>query len=101
MNNKEQLYYLVIAYHKNKYSTSNFCNQLTDIFYHHLEENDLEEKEYNLFMKLCEIADRYSEFDEDLLLSNVFLSESQFRFEFNKMINNFTEIMPNYNWKSL
>ena len=30
------------------------------------------------------MADRFSDFDEDLKVSDVYLSESQFRFEFSK-----------------
>lgn len=76
MTYKEQLYYLLSEYIKGNYTTNDFCDQFGIIYNTKLDYDDLSNKEYDLFNKLTDITERFSPYEEDLKIPNVFKSET-------------------------
>jgi len=76
MSKKEQLYYLLEAYHQNKYDLVSFCDELSRILFYESngvkELNDIE-KEY--FETLASITERYSPYEDDLRLSKWYVDD--------------------------
>ena len=76
MTYKEQLYYLLKEYSENRYTTDDFCDQFTIIYNTKLDYSDLNKTEEKLFHELAEITARFSPYEDDLKIKNVFFSEN-------------------------
>ncbi len=74
MNPIDKLYYLLREYRKGNYSDSIFCDQFTQVYNIELNYDMLEELEHKLFRELAEHTARFSEYEEDLTIPNVFYS---------------------------
>ncbi|MBI6871801.1 hypothetical protein [Clostridium aciditolerans] len=79
MNSKEKLQYLLEKYIKEKYDVNSFCEQFTVIYNLDTDYSTLSTVENSLFKELCEFTARYSPFEDDLAISNVYVNENQIR----------------------
>ncbi len=77
MNEKEQLYYLVIGLLKETYDVKTFCEEFTRIYDLEIDYGALSELEHECFRELSEKAARFSCCEEELKIPNMFFSESQ------------------------
>ncbi len=77
MTTNRQLYYLISEYEKGKYCTRDFCELFSDCYYHG--EPDLSEETELWFGNLAQRCARFSEFEEDLALENIYFSEDEIK----------------------
>ncbi|EPR11511.1 hypothetical protein [Ruminiclostridium papyrosolvens] len=78
MTFKEKLYYLLTEYLQGNYDTKTFSDLISDTFNLELD-NSLTEIEIQVFGDLVSIACRFSPFEDDLKLPNVYFSDQQVR----------------------
>jgi len=74
MTAKEKLYYLLAEYQKGKYDTNVFCDQFTVIYDTEVDYDTLSKVENELFNELSTITARFSPYEEDLKVPNVYYS---------------------------
>ncbi len=86
MTSKEKLYYLLTEYQKGKYDTNTFCDQFTFIYNTEADYNMLSEAENKLFSELSIITARFSPYEEDLKLPNVYYSEQEVKFKVEEVV---------------
>jgi hypothetical protein len=77
MNPKEKLYFLLVEYLKGNYSTKDFADWFTNIFNLEMDYSLLSKDEYKYFKELEEMTGRFSPYEEDLKLPNVFFNEQE------------------------
>lgn len=68
---------MIIEFRKGKYDTNIFCDEFTHIYAHVIDYNSLSRIENKLFKELSEITARFSDYEEDLKLLNVYYNEQQ------------------------
>lgn len=90
MNSKEKLYYLLDKYIKGEYSTNSFCDEFTTVYDIEIDYDTLNEIEKICFSKLCEITARYSPYEEDLKIPNVYANDNEVR---NKAISVYNKLV--------
>ncbi len=84
MTPREKLWYLVENFVFGKYKAREFCSEFSQIYNFEMDYNTLSEKEHLLFEELCDMADRFSDYEEDLKIPNVFYSDKDiFKFASN------------------
>ncbi|MEI5909658.1 hypothetical protein WAK64_21930 [Bacillus spongiae] len=81
MNPKGKLYYLLGEYSKENYDIKTFCEQFTIIFNNEIDFEELNDLEYRLFSNLSKLTARFSPYDEDLILPNVYYNEQDVKKE--------------------
>jgi len=74
---KEKLYYLLSEFKKGNYDTNTFCDLFTVTYNVETDYELLNAKEHELFRELAKVTARFSQFEEDLKLPNVFYDEHQ------------------------
>ena len=79
MNPKEKLFYLLREYKAGNYKTEIFCDEYTQVFNIELDYDTLSEAEYELLEELSNFTARFSPFEEDLKIPNVYYDEKQVR----------------------
>ena len=79
MNEKEQLYYLIDGLLNGNYNIKDFCDEFTRIYNLEIDYDVLSSAEYKCFSELSQMAARFSEYDEDLKIPNVYCSEDEIR----------------------
>ncbi|ASA57926.1 hypothetical protein RND59_00610 [Vibrio ruber] len=79
MNPKEKILYLLREYEAGNYETEDFCNEYTQIFNIELDYDSLSEAEYESLEELSNFTARFSPFEEDLKIINVYYDEKQVR----------------------
>lgn len=77
MDPKEKLYYLLSEFNKGNYSIITFCDQFSITYDTEINYNSLSETECLLFKELADVTARFSQYEEDLKLPNVFFNETQ------------------------
>ena len=77
MSPKEKIYYLIREYINGNYETEIFCDEYTQIFNIELDYDTLNEEQYKLLEELSVFTARFSPFEEDLKIPNVYFSEEQ------------------------
>lgn len=77
MTAKEKLYYLLAEYQKGKYDMNTFCDQFTVIYNTEVDYDTLSKVENELFNELSTITARFSFYEEDLKIPNVYYSEQE------------------------
>ena len=87
MNAKEKLYYLLKEFKEGRYDTSTFCDQFTITYDIEVDYAELSTIENKLFGELSMITARYSPFEEDLKIPNVYYDEKKVRSEVEKVLN--------------
>lgn len=75
MEAKEKLIYLVKEYIKGKYDTNTFCDQFTLIYDIETDYELLTEQENELFSQITQYTSRYSQYEEDLRIPNMYYNE--------------------------
>lgn len=80
MTLKEQLYYLINNYFSGKYNAEAFCDQFPLIYREGLDYSDKNEKE--MMESFCELAKRYSPFEEDVSLYDFYIGDAEFNEKF-------------------
>jgi hypothetical protein len=77
MNDKEKLYYLVREYYFGNYTTEIFCDEFSIQYNTETNYDNLSEKEHKWFRELSIVTERFSPYEEDLKLPNVYFNEKQ------------------------
>jgi hypothetical protein len=77
MSPKENIYYLLREYINGNYEMEIFCDEYTQTFDIELDYNTLNEEEYKLLAELSVFTGRFSPFEEDLKIPNVYFSQEQ------------------------
>lgn len=77
MTEKEKLYYLLTEFNKGNYDIKTFCDQFTEIYDLELDYESLTNLEYQLFHDLKVMTARFSQYEEDLKMPNVYFSAEQ------------------------
>lgn len=77
MTAKEKLYYLLNEFQKGKYDTITFCDQFTVIYDTEVDYDTLSKVENELFSDLSTITARFSPYEEDLKIPNIYYSEQE------------------------
>jgi hypothetical protein len=77
MDSKEKLYYIIDKYIKGEYDINSFCDKFTVIYDIETDYDTLNIIENSLFGELCELTARYSPFEDDLEIENVYVNQEQ------------------------
>lgn len=75
MSVKEQLYYLIRHVKLGDYDINTFCDMFTNLVNLEMWKEDFTEKENMAFNELNKYTSRFSPYEEDLKLPNVFYDE--------------------------
>jgi len=75
MSVKEQLYYLIKHVKLGDYDINTFCDMFTDLVNLEMWKEDFSEKEKKAFNELNKYTSRFTPYEEDLKLPNVFYDE--------------------------
>ena len=75
MSVKEQLYYLIKHVKLGDYDINTFCDMFTNLVNLEMWKEEFTEKETAVFNELNKYTSRFSPFEEDLKLPNVFYDE--------------------------
>lgn len=79
MSVKEQLYYLIKHVKLGNYDINTFCNMFTNLVNLEMWKEEFSEKETAVFNELNKYTSRFSPFEEDLKLPNVFYDEKEIK----------------------
>ena len=79
MSSREQLWYLINGLLDGSYCISVFCDEFTRIYNIDCDFSTMTEAEKIGFADIERIACRFSDFEEDLKIPNVFCTEAQVR----------------------
>ena len=79
MTHREQLWKLIIDLLSNKYDIHDFCDEFSRIYNLEIDYDTLGPQERCEFNDLCDIADRFSDNEQELAIPNVYFSEQQIR----------------------
>ncbi len=77
MTIKEKLYYLIKSYLLGQYDTNTFSSLFTNTFNLEVEGKELNEFEEEAFEELLRVTCRFSPYEEDSKLPNVYFNEQQ------------------------
>ena len=75
MSGKEKLMYLLEHYQKGNYATVTFTDEFDRIYNFETDDDSLSSEEERLMGELAIITSRFSEFEEDLKIPNMYFSE--------------------------
>jgi len=75
MTSREKLYFALEEFVNGKYRAEDFSHWFTVIFDQETNYDDLTDIEYSLFSEMEEMSARFSPFEEDLKIPNVYFSE--------------------------
>ena len=75
MDAKEKLIYLVKEYIKGNYDTNTFCDQFTLVYDIETDYEVLTEQENVLFSQITQYTSRFSQYEEDLKIPNMYYNE--------------------------
>lgn len=81
MTEKEKLYWLLNTLNNGEIEINNFTNQFIKVFDLEIAYDELSKKEYFVLGHISDMASRFSDSSEDLMLPNVYYSEKQIRDE--------------------
>ncbi|MBE7023679.1 MAG: hypothetical protein E7412_04340 [Ruminococcaceae bacterium] len=79
MSVKEQLYYLIKHVKLGNYDINTFCDMFTNLVNLEMWKEEFSEKETAVFNELNKYTSRFSPFEEDLKLPNVFYDEKEIK----------------------
>ena len=79
MTKKQELYYLLNAFKRGEYEISTFCKVFEDIFYPDVPKSELSVYELEKFEDMAKIIVRFTPYEEDLKLPNVYYNEEEVR----------------------
>jgi hypothetical protein len=78
-DDSERLHFLLEQYLSDKINTNTFCDHFTDTYGLETESESLSALEQKLFRSLYEFTGRFSPYEEDLKLPNVYYNEQEIR----------------------
>ena len=81
MTNREKLWFLIDALLEHKIRIDKFCDDFNRIYNLEIDYSELSKEEHNLFRELNITAGRFSQYEEDLKITNVYYSEEEVRSE--------------------
>jgi len=76
MDEREQLNYLLEHYYKGNYAIDVFVEEFHRIYNLELDSETIPHEEYSLMGELSVIVGRFSPFEEDLAITNVYFNEN-------------------------
>ncbi len=79
MTHREQLWKLIMDLLSDKYDIHDFCDEFSRIYNLEIDYDTLSPQERFEFNDLCDIADRFSDNEQELAIPNVYFSEQQIR----------------------
>ena len=79
MSVKDQLYYLIKHVKLGDYDINTFCDMFTNLVNLEMWKEEFTEKETAVFNELNKYTSRFSPFEEDLKLPNVFYDEKEIK----------------------
>jgi len=79
MTNRESLWYLVNGLLNGSYDIKTFCSEFMRIYDLELDYDELTLEENKEFGELCEMAARFSNDEEELLIPNIYCSEQEIK----------------------
>ena len=91
MTSKEKLYYLLTEYQKGKYDINTFCDQFTVIYDTEVDYDTLSNLENKLFNELSIITARFSPYEDDLKIPNVYYSEQDVKSKVEEVLVNLSQ----------
>ena len=86
MSVKEQLYYLIKHVKLGNYDINTFCDMFTNLVNLEMWKEEFTEKETAVFNELNKYTSRFSPFEEDLKLPNVFYDEKAIKDQIDKAL---------------
>lgn len=86
MTDKEKIYYLLTEFKKGNYDTNTFCDQFTVIYDTEVDYDKLSKIENELFSELSTITARFSPYEEDLKIPNVYYSEQEVKYKVEEVL---------------
>ena len=75
MTKQEQLWYLIVGILEGSYNINTFCSEFERIYNLEIDYNELTDKENDQFSDLCEMAERFSDKEDELNIPNMYFSE--------------------------
>lgn len=88
MSVKEQLYYLIKHVKLGNYDINTFCDMFTELVNHEMWKEQFTEQETKIFNELNKYTSRFSPYEEDLKLPNVFYDEKTIKEQIDIALNN-------------
>lgn len=88
MTERESLWYLINGLNNKDYDIKTFCSEFTRIFDLELDYDELNTEERKEFYELCEMAGRFSDDKEELLIPNMYCNEKDIREKVTYIIKN-------------
>ncbi len=79
MTLRDKLWELIAALVNNRCGIQEFCDDFGRIYNLEIDYSILSNTENDQFSDLCDMADRFSDDEEDLALPNIYFSEKQIR----------------------
>lgn len=79
MTEKQQLFYLINNLLSNEYDTATFCKEFTRIYDLELDNDLLNSEEMEFIGDLSDIAARFSDNEEELMIPNMYFSSMDIR----------------------
>ena len=79
---------MINGLNNNEYDIKTFCSEFTRIFDLELDYTELTSEESKEFYELCEMAGRFSDDKEELLIPNMYCNENVIREKVTHIINN-------------
>lgn len=73
-------------YINGNYDTEHFCDQFSIIFDQEVDYNNLTKLEYKLFGELSTMTGRFSSFEEDLKIPNMYYTEEEIKKKVNEVV---------------
>lgn len=86
MSVKDQLYYLIKHVKLCDYDINTFCDMFTNLVNLEMWKEEFTEKETTVFNELNKYTSRFSPFEEDLKLPNVFYDEKAIKEQIDKAL---------------
>ena len=94
MSVKEQLYYLIRHVKLGNYDIKTFCDIFTNLVNFEMWKEEFTEKEKVVFNELNKYTSRFSPFEQDLKLPNVFFDEKKIKEQIDIAIANLKIYIP-------
>lgn len=79
MTPNEEMYYLIIKFHQGMYDVNTFSNEFTRIYNYEVDYDTMNDDEKSALNELSIITARFSPYEEDLIIANVYFSEAEVR----------------------
>ncbi len=79
MTEKEKLYYLITEFTTGNYNAKEFCEEFSTIYNTKINYAKLNKTERQYFSDLSEITNRFSQYEDELVMPNMYYSAADVR----------------------